>query len=186
MQDYVRAGGLKAGVKPPLVGEMLEGLLGSPIGLGITPVTGKTKPGKATDDWVVGLGLAPIAEGAGLAEGLMLGLISYLRHGLLYYHYTYPELPETGPGSGEYGPINHMFPFTPIALHEGWMEGRERILTCVAGDYAWKHSRKPVVRLFGLDGREKSNGARSKRSGAGWKITLPLADWAEIAVISED
>jgi Concanavalin A-like lectin/glucanases superfamily len=45
MQDYVNAGGLKAGAKPPLVGEMLEGLFGSPIGLGITPVARKTKPG---------------------------------------------------------------------------------------------------------------------------------------------
>jgi hypothetical protein len=130
--------------------------------------------------------LAPIADHAELSEGLMLGLIAYLRQGLLYYHYTYPDLPETGPGSGEYGPVNHMFPFTPVALHEGWIEGRERILTCVSGDYTWKHSAKPAVRLFGLDGREKTNRARIKRSASGWNINLPLMDWAEIAVISED
>src|SRR5207253_11108403 len=60
MQDYVRAGGLKVGNEPPLVGEMLEGLFGSTIGLGVTAVPGKTKPGQVTDGWVGGLGLAPI------------------------------------------------------------------------------------------------------------------------------
>jgi hypothetical protein len=173
MQDYVRAPGLRAGVKPPLVGQMIEGLFGSPIGLGITAVADKTRP-------------APAAGGASLSEGLMLGLISYLRHGLLYYHYTYPDLPESGPGGGEYGPVNQMFPFTPVALHEGWLEGRERILTCLSGEYTWQHSTRPVVRLFGLDGREKPNRARLQRNGSHWRITLPMENWAEIAVISAE
>jgi len=160
MQDYVQAGGLRAGEKPPLIGEMMEGLLGSPIGLGISGGAGNTN----------------------LSEGLMLGLISYLRHGLLYFHYWYPDLPE----SGEYGPINHMFPFTPVALHEGWMEGLERIVTCISGKFFWKNSTKPVVHLFGLDGREKTNRAEIKRDKSNWEINLPLKDWAEIAVISAD
>ena len=92
------------------------------------------------------------------------GINFVFRHGPLYFHYSYPDLTETGPGSGEYGPINHMFPFTPVALHAGWMEGRERILTCVSGNYIWKNSVKPIVHLFGLDGREKSNRAEIKRS----------------------
>src|SRR5205085_9271863 len=131
MQDYVRAGGLKAGVKPPLIGEMMEGLLGSPIGLGITPRLDPARRPEPKDEWVTGLGITPGADRSNLAEGLMLGLISYLRHGLLYYHYAYVEIPEKGPGSGEYGPINHMFPFTPVGLHEGWMEDRERTIACL-------------------------------------------------------
>lgn len=163
MQEFVKTGGMRAGAKPPLIGEMMEGLLGSPIGLGITAGANKDK----------------------LAQGLMLGLICYLRHGLVYYHYTYPDLPEAGTGSGEYGPINHMFPFTPVALHEGWIEGRERTITCRSGTYAWHRSTKPVVRLFGLDGREKANGARVEKHHSEWSVTLPLQDWAEIAVISD-
>ncbi|MEY2428971.1 MAG: hypothetical protein QOJ40_1856 [Verrucomicrobiota bacterium] len=169
MQDYVRAGGLHAGVKPAQIEELMVGLLGSPIGLGITAAPANAR------------GTNP----SGLAEGLMLGVISYLRHGLLYYHYSYPDLSADGPGAIGYGPINLMFPFTPVALHEGWMEGRERTITCVSGNYTWKNATKPAIHLFGLDGREKTNRAEIKPGKANWKISLPLQDWAEIAVISE-
>ena len=28
-----------------------------------------------------------------------------------------------------------MFPFTPIEIHSKWLVGKERILTCVSGDF---------------------------------------------------
>ncbi len=163
MQQYANPSGFVPGKKPPFVYEMSEGLLGSPIGLGA--IESKDKP---------------------LGEGLMLSLIFYLRHGLLYYHYSYPELPENGPGNGEYGPINHSFPFTPVALHEGWMEGKERTITCLSGVYLWNRKTRPVVRVFGLDGREQTGKAALKQTKKGWSVELKLADWAEICIISAD
>lgn len=97
----------------------------------------------------------------------------------------YPEIPESGPSSGEYGPINHSFPLTPIALHEGWIEGKERTITCVSGRYSWPHKQQPIVRVFGLDGRPKAHETTAQRDGKGWTIDLKLRDWAELAAISE-
>ncbi len=131
----------------------------------------------------IGLGVTQSPAKPNLAEGLMLGMISYLRHGLLYYHYWYPDVPETGPGSGEYGPINHSYPMTPVGIHEGWMEGKERTITCVSGSYRWRNQRKPTVHLFGLNGREKVNEFTTTRIPEGWKVQINLKDWAEIAVI---
>ena len=80
---------------------------------------------------------SPIALGIGgenlstdrknYAKGFMKGIITLLRNGLLYYHYD-PDIPETGEGSGQYGPINHMFPITPLELGEGFIIGKERIV----------------------------------------------------------
>jgi hypothetical protein len=113
----------------------------------------------------------------------MKALITYLRHGVLYYHYAIKDIPATGPGSGEYGPINHMFPITVVALHEGWIEGKERLITCVSGMFVWPGRTKPVIHVFDLDGRQKAHGFAITRSGRGWKVRVELADWVEFAIV---
>ncbi|HXG25017.1 MAG TPA: hypothetical protein VNJ09_10710, partial [Chthonomonadales bacterium] len=122
---------MKVGEKPPLHVYTCKGQLGSPLSLGSRPSMHKE---------------------AGMqiyAEYIMKTVITYLRHGLLYYHYG-TEIPETGPGSGEYGPINHMFPITPIEINEGWVEGKERTITCISHDFHWQHKSKPIVHLFDI------------------------------------
>ena len=156
---------VKDGEKPPFLGSISRAHLASPIGLGV----GFYKPGIKAKDY---------------ARGLMKGLITYLRHGLLYYHYD-PSIPETGEGSGEYGPINHMFPITPVRLFEGGIEGKERTITCVSGTYTWPREQPPRVLLFDSVGREKAHGFKTEKTDAGWKIVIQLADWQEIAVIEE-
>ena len=131
----------------------------------------------------IGLGILGAADKEDTACRIMKALVTYLRHGMLYYHYAIKDIPETGAGSGEYGPINHMFPITPIALHEGWIEGRERIITCVSGHYNWPHEQKPLMHLFDLDGRNKDHSFTLERTRQGWSTRLDLRDWAEIAVI---
>lgn len=149
------------GVKPPRIPILYRGALATPIGLGIIGHPEK----KDT------------------ARRIMKAILTYLRHGMVYYHYAVEDIPESGPGSGEYGPINHMFPITPIALHEGWIEGKERTITCVSGTYVWRHTSKPIVHLFDLNGREKPHNTRLTRFNNGWKVQIKLRDWAEIAVI---
>jgi hypothetical protein len=149
------------GTKPPTVPFLYRGALGSPIGLGILGASGQEDT----------------------ARRIMKALITYLRHGVLYYHYAIQDIPETGPGGGEYGPVNHMFPLTPVALHEGWIEGKERIVTCVSGTYHWPRGRPPVIHRFDLHGREKTHTFPCEASGAGWKIDVQLQDWAEFAII---
>jgi len=114
----------------------------------------------------------------------MKSVITYLRHGLLWYHYA-TDIPEGGGGSGEFGPINRMFPLTPVELHKGWVLGKERIISCVSVDTLWEQEGEPAVRVFDLSGREKDSGdcCRIKKEAGEWRISLRLEDWQEIAVV---
>lgn len=153
--------GLPEAAKPPFMPSLARGQLGTPIGLGI---------------------LRP-KEGVSSAELLMRGIVLYLRHGMVYYHYFYGDLPEDGEGAGEYGPINHMFPLTPVRLFEGGIEGEERTITCISGTYGWPHEARPTVLVFGPDGRAKDAASVVERVGEGWNVRLDIADWSDIAVI---
>ena len=114
----------------------------------------------------------------------MRGIVTLLRHGILYYPHD-PEIPATGEHGGEYGPINHMFPITPVRLFEGGIEGRERTITCVSGTYRWQGQRPPRILLFDGVGREKKHDLKAERTELGWKVAIKLRDWVEIAVIEE-
>jgi hypothetical protein len=154
------------GEEPPLHQRMCKGQLDSPVALGFRPER---------------LG----EEGQkNYAQVIMKSVITYLRHGLLWYHYV-TEIPESGEGCGEYGPIDCMFPLTPVELHKGWVLGKERIISCVSVDTFWEKENKPVVHLFDLTGREKDSQGRCqlKKEEGKWHINLRLEDWQEIAVI---
>jgi hypothetical protein len=110
-------------------------------------------------------------------------VITYLRHGLVYYHYN-TEIPSSGPGSGEYGPINRMFPITPLGLHKGWLEGEERIITAVSGTYFRPGKQRPIVHVFDNNGRGEPAQVDISRSANRWQVKLTLKDWQEIAVIT--
>ncbi|MFH1008341.1 MAG: hypothetical protein V1800_12710, partial [Candidatus Latescibacterota bacterium] len=157
---------MREGEKPPLRYTPCEGHLASPVALGSRP----ERHGEA--------GVRTYAR------SIMRTVIDYLRHGVLFHHYL-TEIPEMGQGSGEYGPINHMFPFTPVELHEGWVLGKERIISCVSMDTFWENEHEPVVFLFDLDGRERipRDHFQFRKEGEQWHITLKLEDWQEIAVV---
>lgn len=147
--------------KPPFMPDLARSQLGTMIGLGLD------NPGSQPSE----------------ARRLMRGLIAYLRHAMVYYHYVYPDLPEEGEGSGDYGPINHMFPITPVRLFEGGIAGKERTVTCVSGRYDWPRPDKPVVLVFDPSGRQKDGDVRIERVEQGWAVDLQLEDWNEIAVV---
>ncbi len=138
-----------------------RGMLASPIGLGHSfgQLTGAT-PGRS-------------------GEVLMRTIIAQMRYGLLYYNYG-AHVPAA---EGGYGPLNHMFPFTPVELHEGWMVGRERILTCRSRTFSWPGARPPKVLLFDKRGMEKPTDARVEKTAKGYQVSVKLEDWAEVAVI---
>ncbi|HWB54960.1 MAG TPA: hypothetical protein VG722_12230 [Tepidisphaeraceae bacterium] len=116
------------------------------------------------------------------AHTLMKGIIALLRHGMVYYDYQ-TDIPETGAGSGEYGPLNHMFPITPVELHEGWIIGKERIITAVSGNYVWNHRKAPLVLVYDMSGRPIPAHAEIHQSNQQWTIKLDIRNWASIAVI---
>ena len=116
------------------------------------------------------------------ADFFMRTLITHLRYGLLYYCYS-TNFPSEGERGGEFGPLNHMFPFTPVELHEGWILGEERLITCVSGSFPWPHSAEPEVMLFDSRGRERDAEARIEARGDAYTVEVSLDDWWEVAVI---
>ncbi|HJN17339.1 MAG TPA: hypothetical protein QGH10_17675 [Armatimonadota bacterium] len=143
---------------PPEHWPMAKGQLHSPIGLG------HSFPNTAGADF------------------FMRTLITHLRYGLLYYCYS-TNFPSEGERGGEFGPLNHMFPFTPVELHEGWILGEERLITCVSGSFPWPHSAEPEVMLFDSRGRERDAEARIEARGDAYTVEVSLDDWWEVAVI---
>jgi hypothetical protein len=149
------------GEMPPEVPYLYQGCLASPIALGV----------QGND------------EAQDNARRTMKAVIGYLRHGMVYYHYHIGDIPESGKGSGEYGPINTMFPITPVELHRGWIRGEERTITCVSGEFDWDHPERPAVNLFDLEGRAVTHGFVPVQTDDGWLVPVELKDWAQIAVI---
>ena len=120
------------------------------------------------------------------AQIIHKAVIAYLRYGALYCHYT-SEIPSPDrPGGGEYGVLNHMFPFTPLELHEGWVVGEERIITAVSGRFTWPHPNKPACLRFDLRGMRLDGGFEIKGAPGAWRIDVSLKDWNETAVIMSD
>ncbi len=152
----------EAGQPPPLAFYPCKGHLGSPLALGSRP---------------------ELAQAPHYARHIMRTAVAYLRHGLLFYHYL-TEIPTTGPGAGDYGALNRMFPCTPVALHEGWVEGLERVVTTRSGRFRWTAAAAPQVEVFDVEGRPAPARAGVTRDSAGWQVELELADWQEIGVIT--
>ena len=69
----------------------------------------------------------------------------------LYHGASFP------PEEGGFGPINHTFPFTPVELHEGYILGKERIITKVSGLYGWGDPSSHEVHVFNEKGEEATD-----------------------------
>ncbi|HOV33785.1 MAG TPA: hypothetical protein PLX23_10545 [Candidatus Hydrogenedens sp.] len=146
--------------KPPNTIQCAKGHLSTPIILGIRPVRfgeeGKTK----------------------CAEIIIKSVITALRNGSLYYYYESVIPKET---NGKYGPVNHMFPFTPVEINEGYLIGKERVITCVSKTFHWE--KEPKIYLFDLKGREIPHNSKVTENSGVWEVNINLNDWNEIAVI---
>jgi hypothetical protein len=151
-----------AGQRPSLTRQVAKGHLGSPIALGYEPHEDDAQ----TSD-------------SGL---IMKAIIAYLRHGLLYYHFL-ADISDKGPDRGEFVLVRHMFPMTPLALHPGWIEGKERTVTAVSGVYSRKQSQRPEVHRFELTGKEVPGNCEFSRSEGIWKLNVRMRDWQEVSVI---
>ncbi|HID06354.1 MAG TPA: hypothetical protein EYP10_04315 [Armatimonadetes bacterium] len=153
---------------PPGRFVMVKGHLASPIGLGY--------------QWGYQLPGAPWVGKPKGARFFMRTVIAHLRYGLLYYYYG-ASFPASGEYGGEYGPLKHMFPLTPVELGEGYIIGEERIITCVSGEFVWSGNRAPTIRCFDERGREREPRVNVKRIGEAYHVTIRLKDWWEVAVL---
>jgi hypothetical protein len=159
------AAAFRPGEKPPLENYLLWGALNTPIGLGITRASEDEDP----------------------VQWIMRGLIVYLRHGALVTHGDAGPFdpPDTEGGRNAMRCIRMMYPITPMELGEGFIIGRERILTAISLDRVWQKDSKPVVSIFDIDGLPVPADERCEITATenGWRIQLQLNDWAEYCVI---
>ncbi|MCA9450396.1 MAG: hypothetical protein KC931_24955, partial [Candidatus Omnitrophica bacterium] len=86
------------------------------------------------------------------------------------------------PEEGGYGLVNRMFPLTPVEIHEGFVIGKERILTSLSGEYPWPSAEEPTVSVFDLFGREIKDPSVEWNRERG-VVTLREKDWTFFAVI---
>ena len=82
-------------------------------------------------------------------EENMADIRNAMKNGTLYYHYANTTASPTI--------TQKMFPFTPIEIHSKWLVGKERILTCVSGDFGW-HGGKNLAEIYVYDKFGKSTG----------------------------
>ena len=82
-------------------------------------------------------------------EENMADIRNAMRNGTLYYLYANTSAAPTI--------TQKMFPFTPIEIHSGWLMGKERILTCISGEFGW-HGSRQLAELFVYDKFGKSTG----------------------------
>ena len=155
----------KPGEKPPLSNYMLWTVLNTPIGLGLAA-------GPADED---------------PARWIMRGLVAYLRHGMLFYYGDSGprEPPMTETGTEVVKCISAMYPITPMELGEGFIVGREKILTAVSIERPWSKPGMPTIRLLDINGRRLDAADRCEivTVNGERRIRLKLADWAEVAVV---
>jgi len=117
------------------------------------------------------------------ARILNRSIITALRNGVLLFYYDM-DIPLEGPGAGGYGPGSNMFPFTPVEINEGFMIGKERILTTVSRSFEVEVEREPICLLFDEFGKDKRAPFKAVSLGGNkWRIDVQLDDWNEIAAI---
>ena len=96
---------------------------------------------------------SPIALGDHLTEhseeDAYQTMLKALDYGCVYYWYSDLNV------IPKYFTLTHyMFPITPIELHEGYIIGKERIITNRSGVFGWNDNAKHEVHVFDQSGRE--------------------------------
>ncbi len=126
---------------------------------------------------------SPIALGDHLTERceadayrLMLTALDY---GCLYHWYNdltvipeYPTLTE------------HMYPITPLELHEGWIVGQERIITKRSGLFGWGDRARHEVHVYDENGRELRDfrAPLVERDGANFSELRLAEGWSAVLI----
>jgi hypothetical protein len=84
----------------------------------------------------------------------------------------------------------YMFPITPVELHEGYIIGKERIITNRSGVFGWNDNAKHEVHIFDNTGREvlldklpKGTVAKTyQKDGKTWTELRIGEDWSAAIV----
>lgn len=107
------------------------------------------------------------------------GIICALRNGVLFFYYTNAPVAD----KVHYGIGNHLFPFTPVELNEGFLVGRERTVTAISGNFTLKGKKQPILYHFDEKGFPKDKAdCTVTGSPDNWKVSVKLNDWNEVSI----
>ncbi|MGE5531654.1 MAG: hypothetical protein ACM3VW_06020, partial [Bacteroidota bacterium] len=107
--------------------------------------------------------------------GLLRDIRDKLMWGSVYYYYAAPKQP--------YPTITqHMFPFTPVELHHGWLVGKERVLTAVPGTFTLGDAAPVTIYWYDADGKLTDKQGEQRVEKGKRLVRLALGD-KEMAVI---
>jgi hypothetical protein len=122
---------------------------------------------------------SPIALGDHLTErseaDAYRTMLAALDFGCVYHWYNDVTVRPTHPHL-----TSHMYPFTPVELHAGYVIGEERILTKTSGLFGWGDRSQHEVHVYDDTGREvpEFTAPYTEESGATWtELRLP-EDWS--------
>lgn len=108
-------------------------------------------------------------------ETLLADIRLKLMWGTVYYYYSRPAQP--------YPTITrHMFPFTPVELHRGWVLGQERLITAVPGTFSLGDDDPVTVYWYDAEGALTDRTGEERVEDGARLIRLALED-GEMAVI---
>ena len=95
--------------------------------------------------------------------------VRHLDYGSLYYYYHQQVEPFTHPTL-----VQYMYPITPVELHEGYIIGKERILTNRSGYYSFGGNEKAELHFFDANGKEVKRPAEKviKNNKTYYKVVL--------------
>ena len=108
-------------------------------------------------------------------DSLLADIRLKLMWGSLYYYYARPTQPHPTI-------TRHMFPFTPVQLHRGWLLGEERIITAVPGTFTFGDTEQVRVYWFDAAGKLTEQGGEERVEDGRRLVRLALSD-GEMAVI---
>jgi len=126
---------------------------------------------------------SPIALGDHLTERSEIDayrqMLAALEYGCVYHWYNDLTVIPTHPHLTRY-----MYPITPVELHQGYVVGKERIVTKISGLFGWADASRHEVHVFDDSGKEAAGFSApqvSKDGNSYTELRLP-EDWAAVIV----
>ena len=68
---------------------------------------------------------------------------------------------------------------------EGFIEGREQIVSCISHRFHWSLKQRPEILLFNLDGRPIDRDINAFQTEYGWAVNLELDGWQKNTIIAQ-
>jgi len=107
-------------------------------------------------------------------------MVKFLDYGSVYFWYHQQVMPITHETLTKY-----MFPITPVELHEGYIIGRERIITNRSGWYGFGAAENADLHFFNKDGYEVKRDAETKVENGKKYYKVVLSENETCAVVKK-